>query len=187
MKICAGFAQSTQRRYAWVYDTRTTHFKNKPSQWAVLVRTQNRLSSSSSSPPPPPPLPPPPTHYFLLFFLSFFATNSTTTTNTTVASAVSTTTTPTTARPTSSSSSSAAAAAVAAGAAASVSIWSDLSLVGLGVNSREARRTYRAPPSPPPPPSPHQEPSTMVPKCTLGCPEHNLTCSPDSHWDALGK
>ena len=36
-----------------------------------------------------------------------------------------------------------------------------------------------------PPPPPHQEPSTMVPKCTLGCPEHNLTCSPDSHWDAL--
>ena len=34
---------------------------------------------------------------------------------------------------------------------------------------------------PPPPP----EPSTMVPKCTLGCPKHNLTCSPDSHWDAL--
>ena len=33
---------------------------------------------------------------------------------------------------------------------------------------------------------PPQEPSTMVPKCTLGCPEHNLTCSPDSHWDALG-
>ena len=32
---------------------------------------------------------------------------------------------------------------------------------------------------------PPQEPSTMVPKCTLGCPEHNLTCSPDSHWDAL--
>ena len=32
---------------------------------------------------------------------------------------------------------------------------------------------------------PSQEPSTMVPKCTLGCPEHNLTCSPDSHWDAL--
>ena len=25
----------------------------------------------------------------------------------------------------------------------------------------------------------------MVPKCTLECPEHNLTCSPDSHWDAL--
>ena len=38
--------------------------------------------------------------------------------------------------------------------------------------------------TPPPPPLP-QEPSTMVPKCTLGCPEHNLTCSPDSHWDAL--
>ena len=32
---------------------------------------------------------------------------------------------------------------------------------------------------------PPQEPSTMVPKCTLGCPKHNLTCSPDSHWDAL--
>ena len=30
-----------------------------------------------------------------------------------------------------------------------------------------------------------QEPSTMVPECTLGCPKHNLTCSPDSHWDAL--
>ena len=30
-----------------------------------------------------------------------------------------------------------------------------------------------------------QEPSTMVPKRTLGCPEHSLTCSPDSHWDAL--
>ena len=38
---------------------------------------------------------------------------------------------------------------------------------------------------PPPPSSPSQEPFTMVPKCTLGCPEHNLTCSPDSHWDAL--
>ena len=38
---------------------------------------------------------------------------------------------------------------------------------------------------PPPPPPSTQEPSTMVPKCTLGCPEHNLTCSPDSHWDAL--
>ena len=36
-----------------------------------------------------------------------------------------------------------------------------------------------------PPPLPPQEPSTMVPKCTLGCPEHNLACSPDSHWDAL--
>ena len=35
------------------------------------------------------------------------------------------------------------------------------------------------------PPPPPQEPSTMVPKCTLGCPENNLTCSPDSHWDAL--
>ena len=48
--------------------------------------------------------------------------------------------------------------------------------------SQGARGTYRAPPSPPPP---SQEPSTMVPKCTLGCPEHNLTCSPESHWDAL--
>ena len=38
---------------------------------------------------------------------------------------------------------------------------------------------------PPPPPPPPQEPSTMVPKCTLGCPEYNLTCSPESHWDAL--
>ena len=37
----------------------------------------------------------------------------------------------------------------------------------------------------PPPPSPHLKPSTMILKCTLGCPEHNLTCSPDSHWDAL--
>ena len=37
----------------------------------------------------------------------------------------------------------------------------------------------------PPTPTPQQEPSTMVPKCTLGCPEHNLTCSPNSHWDAL--
>ena len=37
----------------------------------------------------------------------------------------------------------------------------------------------------PPTPSPNQEPSTMVPKCTFGCPEHSLTCSPDSHWDAL--
>ena len=37
-------------------------------------------------------------------------------------------------------------------------------------------------PSPPPPPlSFLQEPSTMVPKCTLGCPEHNLTCPPDNH------
>ena len=46
--------------------------------------------------------------------------------------------------------------------------------------SQGARGTYR--PLPPPPP---QEPPTMVPKCTLGCPEHNLTCSPESHWDAL--
>ena len=46
-------------------------------------------------------------------------------------------------------------------------------------NSEGARRTHRAPPPPP------QEPSTMVPKCTLGCPEHNPTCFPDSHWDAL--
>ena len=52
------------------------------------------------------------------------------------------------------------------------------------VYSQGARRTYRASPSPPPPPTP-QEPSTMVPKCTLGCPEYSLTCSPDSHWDAL--
>ena len=51
--------------------------------------------------------------------------------------------------------------------------------------SQGARRTYRAPPRPPPPPSPPQEPSTMFPKCTLECPEHNLACSPDSHWDAL--
>ena len=36
-----------------------------------------------------------------------------------------------------------------------------------------------------PPPPPPQEPSTMVPKCTLGCLEHNVTCSPESHWDAL--
>ena len=42
--------------------------------------------------------------------------------------------------------------------------------------SERARRTHRASP---------QEPSTMVPKCTLGCPEHNLSCSPDSHLDAL--
>ena len=35
---------------------------------------------------------------------------------------------------------------------------------------------------PPPPP-----PGTFHygPKYTLGCSEHNLTCSPDSHWDAL--
>ena len=45
--------------------------------------------------------------------------------------------------------------------------------------SQGARGTYRAPPPPP------QESSTMVLKCTLGCPEHNLTCSPDSHWDEL--
>ena len=25
----------------------------------------------------------------------------------------------------------------------------------------------------------------MVSKCTLGCPEHNFTCYPNSHWDAL--
>ena len=48
------------------------------------------------------------------------------------------------------------------------------------VYSQKARRTHRAPP----PPSP-QEPSSMVPKCTLGCPKHNLTCFLDSHWDAL--
>ena len=47
-------------------------------------------------------------------------------------------------------------------------------------DSQGDRGTYRAPPPPPP-----QEPSAMVPKCTLGCPEHNLTCSPESHWDAL--
>ena len=46
--------------------------------------------------------------------------------------------------------------------------------------SQGAQGTYRATPPPPP-----QEPSTMVPKFTLGCPEHNLTCSPESHWDAL--
>ena len=51
------------------------------------------------------------------------------------------------------------------------------------LNSERARKTHRASPLPPPPPP--QEPSTMVPKCTLGCPEHNLTCSPDSHWDTL--
>ena len=43
-------------------------------------------------------------------------------------------------------------------------------------NSEGAWRTHRAPP---------QGTFTMVPKCTLGCPKHNLTCSPDSHWDAL--
>ena len=47
--------------------------------------------------------------------------------------------------------------------------------------SEGARKTHRAPPPPPLP----QEPSTMVPKCTSGCPEHNLTCSLDRHWDAL--
>ena len=36
-----------------------------------------------------------------------------------------------------------------------------------------------------PPPPPPQESSTMVPKYTLGCSKYNLTCSPDSHWDAL--
>ena len=45
--------------------------------------------------------------------------------------------------------------------------------------------TVHPPSPPPPPPPPPQEPSTMVPKCTLGCPEHNLTCSPENHWDAL--
>ena len=49
--------------------------------------------------------------------------------------------------------------------------------------SERAQRT--SPCTPPPPPPPPQESSTMVPKCTSGCPEHNLICSPDSHWDAL--
>ena len=50
--------------------------------------------------------------------------------------------------------------------------------------SEGARRTHRAPPPPPPHTHTHtHQPSTMVPKYTLGC--HNLTCFPDSHWDAL--
>ena len=51
--------------------------------------------------------------------------------------------------------------------------------VGIVVVVVRSWRIHRAPPSLP------QEPSTMVPKCTLGYPKHNLTCSPDSHWDAL--
>ena len=60
---------------------------------------------------------------------------------------------------------------------------------GVSGNKRtgSTRRIHCATPPPPPPPPLLilQEPSTMVPKCTSGCPEHNLTCSPDSHWDAL--
>ena len=32
---------------------------------------------------------------------------------------------------------------------------------------------------------PSKERISVVLKCTLWCPEHNLTCSPDRHWDAL--
>ena len=63
----------------------------------------------------------------------------------------------------------------------SISHWalaeSGMSVGELKPFSEGARGTHRA--------SPPQEPSTMVKICTLGCPEHNLTCSPDSHWDAL--
>ena len=55
-----------------------------------------------------------------------------------------------------------------------------IALSAVKVNSEPAERTVHPPPYPP-----SQKPTTMVPKCTLGSPEYNLTCFLGSHWDAL--
>ena len=51
--------------------------------------------------------------------------------------------------------------------------------------TRRCREPGGSPCTPLPLPSWPKYSTTMVPKCTVGCPEHNLTCSPDNHWDAL--
>ena len=61
--------------------------------------------------------------------------------------------------------------------------WQATSLTSPAVVRESAGPTVHPPP-PHPPPS-HQKPTTMVLKCTWGCPKHDLTCSPDRHWDAL--